>query len=284
MRGPSGGGFLNTSITLLLPPALTVVLAFALHVFAKERAQRVGLLPVALSILGCWAFVVRPGWVPVDDVRRVVHIAVGAALLGLVLDAVKPHRLVTAILAAGFLVGAAFASVTGFVVPNGPISMDDGLMTGALAGIGFLVLARLDGMRERALSLTVLLTVVAFGLSAIAAIVGDETLRGLALVLAASLAGYLLFIAFTGAPAGDGLVLVSGAPLLAIVWALAQNYPDIRLALICLPLVLFAETTALRVPLPAARISALLYPLILAGLVGLPVALAALIAFVTSGA
>jgi hypothetical protein len=274
---------LNTVVTLLLPSALTVVLAFALHLFAKERAQRVGLLPVALSVLGCWAFVVRPGWVPVDDVRRVVHIAVGAALLGLALDAVQPHRIVTAILAAGFLVGSAFASVTGLVVPDGPVSMDDALMTGALAATAFLVLARFDAMRERALSLTVLLTVVALGLTALAAIAGDETLTDLALVLAASLAGYLLFVALTGAPAGDGLVLVSGAPILAIVWALARTYPDMRLALICLPLVLFAEATALRVPLPSARISALLYPVILGGLVSLPLALAALIAFVTSG-
>ncbi len=274
---------MNTAVTLLLPPALTIVLAFALHVFAKERAQRVGLLPVALSILGCWAFIVRPGWVPVDDVRRVVHIAVGAALLGLALDAVKPHRIITAILVAGFLVGSAFASVTGVVVPEGPISLADGLMTGALAATAFLVLARFDAMRERSLSLTVLLTVVTLGLTALAVIAGDETLRGLALVLATALAGYLLFVALTGAPAGDGLVLISGAPMLAIVWALAQKYPDMRLALICLPLVLFAEATALRVPLPAARISALLYPLILAGLVSLPLALAALIAFVTSG-
>lgn len=274
---------MNTAVTLLLPSALTIVLAFALHVFAKERAARVALLPVALSVLGCWAFIVRPGWVPVDDVRRVVHIAVGAALLGFALDAVRPHRIVTVILAAGFLAGSAFASLTGTVVPKGPISMADGLMTAAVAVAAFLALWRFDAMRERPLSLTVLLTVVASGLASLAAIAGDETLTALALVLAASLAGYFLFVALTGAPASDGFVLFSSAPLLAIVWALARNYPDTGLALLCLPLVLFAETTALRIPLPAARISAFLYPLILAALVGLPLVLAALIAFVTSG-
>jgi hypothetical protein len=274
---------LNTAVTLLLPPALTLVLAFALHVFAKQRAQRVGLLPVALSILGCWAFIVRPGWVPVDDVRRVVHIAVGAALLGLALDALKPHRVITGVLVAGFLVGSAFASVTGIVVPKGPISVADGVATGALALVALLVIARFAAMRERALSLSVLLTVLALGLAVLAAIAGDETLRDLAMVLAAALAGYFLFVAFTGVSASEGLVLISGAPMLAMIWALARNYPDLRLALVCLPLVLFAEATALRIPLPAARISALLYPLILATLVSLPLVLAALIAFVTSG-
>jgi hypothetical protein len=274
---------LNTAVTLLLPPALTIVLAFALQVFAKERAQRVALLPVALSILGCWAFIVEPGWIPVTDVRRVVHIAVGAALLGLALDALKPHRVITGILVAGFLVGSAFASVTGIVVPKAPISAADGVMTGALALVALFALVRFDAMRERALSLTVLLTVVAIGLAVLAAIAGNETLRDLAVVLAAALAGYFLFVAFTGVPASDGLVLISAAPMMAMIWALARNYPDMRLALLCLPLVLFAETTALRIPLPAARISALLYPLILAGLVGLPLVLAALIAFVTSG-
>jgi hypothetical protein len=275
---------LNTAVTLLLPPALTIVLAFALHLFAKEKAPRVVLLPVALSVLGCWAFIVRPGWVPVDDVRRVVHVAVGAALLGLALDAVRPHRIITAILVAGFLIGSAFASATGVVIPDGPISVADGLMTGALAVAAFLVLARFDTMRERSLGLIVQLTVVAFGLAALAGIGRDETLTGLALVLATALGGYLVFVAVTGAPASDGVVLIAGAPMLAMIWALAQNHPDMRLALLCLPLVLFAETTALRVPLPAARISALLYPLILAVLVSLPLALAALIAFVTSGA
>ena len=107
-------------------------------------------------------------------------------------------------------------------------------------------------------------------------------LSRLALVLAATLTGYMIFVLVTGAAVSDGAILVSGAPMLALVWALAQRHPDMRLALLCLPLVLFAEATAQRVPLPAARISTLLYPLILAGLVSVPLVLAALISFVTS--
>lgn len=273
---------MNTIVSLLLPPALTFAVALALHLFAKERAQRVGLLPVALSLAVGWAFIVRPGWVPVDDARRIVHVAVGAALLGLALDAVRPPRFAAAILAAGFLLGCAYASVTGVVLPGGAISMRDGLVAGGLAVIAFLVLARFDAMRERPLSLMVLLTVLAGGLTALAAIAGDDAVRALALVLATTLAGYLVFVILTGGAVGDGVVLVAGAPMLAIIWALAQRHPDLRLALVCLPLVLFAEATALKVPLPAARISAILYPLILAGLVSLPLVLAGLIAFVTS--
>lgn len=273
---------MNAIVTLLLPPALTFSLALALRVVAKERASRVGVLPVALSVLLLWALVVRPGWMPVDDIRRVLHIAVGAVLLGLVLDIVKLPRLATAILVAVFVLGAALASVTGVLLPQWPITWSEGLMIAAGAVVAFLTLARFDSMRERPLSLILLLTVVACGLTVIAAIIRDSTLTGLAGVLATGLAGYLIFVAVTRAAVTDGLILFAGAVLLAIVWALAQHHPDIRLALVCLPLVLFAETTALRIPLPAARISAVLYPLILASLVSLPLALAGLIAFVTT--
>lgn len=273
---------MTTAISFLLPPTIAFVLAMALRVFAKDRADRVGLLPVAAALLVGWVFLVRPGWVPVDDVRRVAHVAVGGALLGLALDAVKPHRVVTAILVALYLIGCAYASVTGVVVPNSAISLMDGLLTGFLAIIAFLALARFDAMRARSLSLCILLMLVAGGLAALAAIVQDASLVGLSLVLAGALAGYLIFIVLTGAVIGDGIILIAGTPLLAIVWALAQRHPDIGLALLCLPLVLFAETTALRVPLPTARISALLYPVIFGGFVSLPLGLAALIAFVTS--
>ena len=50
--------------------------------------------------------------------------------------------------------------------------------------------------------------------------------------------------------------------------------------LVILTLMLFAEGTARRVRLPKARISVLLYPLILAGIAALPLALAALVTFI----
>ncbi len=273
---------MNAIVTLLLPPALTFILAMALHLFAKERAVRAGVLPAALTVLLCWAFVVRPGWMPVDDIRRIVHIAVGAALLGLALDALRPPRLAVALLVAFFVLGSALASVTGVVVPRLPATWSEGLVTGAAAATGFLVLARFDSMRERPLSLVLLLTVVACGLTVISAIVRDATLTGLGGVLATALAGYLIFVVIARAAVTDGLILFAGSSMLAMIWALAQHHPGIRLALLCVPLVLFAEATAMRVPLPAARVSAVLYPLILASLVSLPLALAGLIAFVTT--
>lgn len=282
-RGAIGDALLKTMILLLLPPAFAFVLAFALQIFAKEKAERIALVPVAISVLAGWIFIVRPGWMPVDDVRRVVHVGVGAVLLGFALDAIRPHRFITAILVAGFVLGCAFASVTGAFMPSGAVSAREVLLTAALAGVAFFTLVRFDATRERPMSLMILLTLVAYGLSVLAAIAQDEGLTGLALVLAITLTGYMVFVAFTGTVASDGVILVAGTPLLAIVWALAQRHPDMRLALLCLPLVLFAEATAQRVPLPAARISALLYPLVLAVLVSLPLALAALISFVTSG-
>jgi len=273
---------LNSLLTFLIPPIGAFVLAFALHLLARERAARIALLPVVVTTLLCWAFIVRPRWVPVDDITRVLHVAVGAALLGVALDAAKPPRLAAAVLLAGFLLGSAFASVTGRLMPDGPISLRDGAIIGVLALAAFLVLARFDTMRERPLSLSILLALLGGGLAVLAAIAQDPVLTGLALVMAMAMVGTVAFVALTGAVLGDGTILFGGASMLAMVWALAQHHPDLRLALLCLPLVLFAETTALRVRLPAARISALLYPLIFASLVSLPLGLAGLIAFVTS--
>ena len=269
--------------TLLVPFALTLVLSLALRVLAKEKSERAAVIPAAIGILGCWAFLARPGWVPVDDVRRILHIGVGAGLLGLALDALRPHRVVTAILAGGFVVGCALASVTGGIIPKGPLSLRDGVIIAALAATAYLTLARFDAMRERPLSLAILLTLVAFGLALLASIAQEAMLAKLSLILASGLAGYLVFVAVTGGVASDGMILIGGASALGVVWALAQGHPELRLALLCLPLVLFAEATALRVPLPVARISAFLYPLVLGLLVGLPLGLAALISFVTTG-
>lgn len=270
-------------VSLFLPPALTFVLALALHMFAKEKSERAALLPVTIGVLASWAFIVRPGLFPVDDVRRVVHIAAGAAILGLALDAVRPHRIIAIVLVLVFLLGSAFAAVTGALIPTASISATEAAVTAVLAIVAFFVMARFDAMRAGSVDLMILLTLVAFGLSVLAAIAQDTSLTRLAFILATALAGYLVFVAITGAVLSDGVILVAGTPMLAIVWALVQRHPDLRLALLCLPLVLFAEATARRVPLPAARISGLLYPLILAVLVSLPLALAALISFVTSG-
>lgn len=273
---------MNTAVTLLLPAAITFVTAMALQVFAKASAPRVAVLPLAAGLLIGWVVVAPLGWTTVDEVGRIAHIALGAGVLGLALDAVKPHRLVSAILVAIYVLGCALASVTGSVMLSVPVALREGVIIGVLAVGAFLVLARFDQMRERPLSLGVLLALLAVGVAVLAAIGQDRALLGPTLVLAAALAGYLAFVAISGAPAGDGIILLAGAPMLAIVWALAQRHPDMRLALACLPLVLFAEATAMRVPLPAARVSVVLYPLILAGLISLPLILAGLIAFVTS--
>lgn len=273
---------MTTATLLLLPPALTLGLAVALRLLLKDAAARVAAVPLIAGILLCWAFVVRPGWMPVDDVRRVVHIAAGAAVLALLLDAFRPGRIAAVALTGVFVLASAFAAVTGLAYPRGPVGLRTALVTVLVAAVAALVLARVAVMRARPFNLVLLLALLAAGLTVLAAIAQDRALAGLALVMAAALAGQAVFVAATGTAAGGGIVLAAGAPMLAMVWALAQRHPDLRLALLVLPLVLFAEPTARRVPLPAARISAILSPAIFALLVGLPLALAALIAFVTS--
>jgi hypothetical protein len=65
-----------------------------------------------------------------------------------------------------------------------------------------------------------------------------------------------------------------GAALFATAWALVSATVAALPGVILAALVLFADGTARRVPLPRAGISAILYPLILVGMALLPVVLA----------
>lgn len=271
---------MNAVVASLAPPLAAFAVALGVRLFARDKAERCASVPLAIVLLAGWAFLTDLGWTPVDEVTRIAHIVSGAALIALLFDALRPGRFVTAVIAAVFVAGSALGTVTGRIIPARLSWLDAGLAA-ALALTALLVLARLQVMRAYALGCTLTLTLLAAGLFAIARMGGEAVLADVALVLALALAGYTAYVAVTGAALGDGLVLLAGSSVLAIVWAVAQRQPDDRLALALLPLVLFAEPSARRVPLPAARISAFLYPLILAGFVSLPLALAAVVAYVT---
>ena len=64
--------------------------------------------------------------------------------------------------------------------------------------------------------------------------------------------------------------------MLAVAWAFANRNPHAALGMIVLPLALFAEGTARRVPLPKAGVTKILYPVVLVAACALPVLLAIL--------
>ena len=273
---------MKLTLGMILPFALTLVFTGAIRLgLGAERGARLAGGAVVGGFLLAWAIVWRPGWMPAEPFARIGHIALGALLMGLVLDAFIRRKFATIIGAVLVVAVSAMASVTGTLRPRLPLSGDDLLLTGLLVILALAALARLDRLRSDTTVVLVITAMVALAVSAVGAMAHDLPLSVTALMLALSLAAYGLMAALIPLPVGDSIVLGAGATVLAIIWALAATHPAARPALVLLPLILFADGTARRVPLPKARISGLLFPLVLTGVAALPLVLAVLVAYVT---
>jgi len=270
------------TLGMILPFALTLVFTGAIRLgLGAERGARLAGGAVIGGFLIAWAIVWRPGWMPAEPFARIGHIALGALLMGLLVDAVIRRKAATIVAAIGVVAVSAIASVTGTLMPRWPLPSDDVLMIGLLAVLALATLARLDRLRTDTTVVLVITAMAALAASAVAAVAHDLPLSVTALMLALSLAAYGIMAALIPLPVGDSIVLGAGAALLAIIWALASTHPAAAPALVLLPLIMFADGTARRVPLPKARISGLLFPLVLAGIASLPVVLAVAVAYVT---
>lgn len=274
---------MKLTLGIILPFALTLILTGAARLgLGAERGARLAGAAVVAGFLIAWAIVWRPGWMPTEAFARIGHIAIGAMLMGVLVDAVIRRRLAAIVAAMAVVAVSAAASVTGTLVPHGPLPSDTLILVGALIALSLAVLARLDRLRADTTTVLVIMAMLALAAAAVAAVVHDLPLAVTAVMLALSLAAYGAVAALIPLPVGDAIVLGAGATLLAIVWALASTHPAVRPALLLLPLILFADGTARRVPLPKARISAVLFPLVLAGVAALPLILAAAVAYVTA--
>ena len=270
---------LKSLLLYIAPLVLTPLLAGAIRLFGgPQRGARVAGLGVMVAFALSWVYFVRPGWAPVSDLTRIGHIALGATLVGFLLDLLSPPRFVAAVAGAIVILVSTWASVSGgLAIPSadGPI-----VLAAALAVIAFLILARMDAVRGQGVTAVVLMGIAAAGVAVIARVTHDPALATTGLILALALIAYAIPQAVAGLPVGDSIVLGAGGALLALTWAVAHAHPEIRLAMLLVPLIFFAEGTAKRVPLPQARISTLLYPLLLAVLAALPLGLAVLVAYV----
>lgn len=273
---------MKLTLGMVLPFALTLVFTGAIRLgLGPERGARLAGGAVVGGFLIAWAIVWRPGWMPAEPFARIGHIALGALLIGLLVDAVIRRKFATIIGAVLVVAVSAVASVTGTLRPRWPLSGDDLLLTGLLVVLALAALARLDRLRSDTTVVLVITAMVALAVSVVGAMAHDLPLSVTALMLALSLAAYGLMAVLIPLPVGDSIVLGAGTTVLAITWVLAATHPAARPALALLPLILFADGTARRVPLPKARISGLLFPLVLLGVAALPLILAVLVAYVT---
>ena len=272
---------LKSLLIYITPFALSLALAGAIRAFGgAERGARTANVAVMISFLVSWGVFLKPGWFPTDDFSRIGHVAFGAMLVGLALDLLSPKRLLVAAAAAIVIVVSTWASVTGALTVSGQLTLGLAAIVAALSAVAFLIIARLDAARARGVTSLILIAMAALRLAFIARVADAPALATTGIMLALAVTGFAVLQSVIALPLGDSAILGGGTTVLALAWALAQTKPDVRIALVLIPLILFAEGTAQRVPLPEARISTFLYPLVLAGIAALPLGLAVLVAYV----
>jgi hypothetical protein len=275
---------MNAVLTYLVPFALSLGLAGAIRVFAgPERGARAAGFAVIISFVAAWLFFLDVDPLGRGDFARIGHIAFGAALAGVLLDVFAARRIWFYTALGVLTLGSAWASLNGGLRPHGA---HDALFLATVVGtaaVASLVLLRFDSARERGSVTPVLLTVAAVGLGVMAWIVGDLDLARTGGMLAAAIVGFIVLQALVPLSIGATVTLGAGSAVLAMVWVLA-NHADARLGLLLAPLILFAEGTAGRIPLPKARISVFLAPFVLASIAALPLILAIIVVYVTAHA
>jgi hypothetical protein len=276
----------DSAAAFLIPLIVAFVIAGGLRLaLGADRSARFVGLAVPLAFLLSWAAIVHPGWLAYDAVGRIGHIVSGAMVLGAVLDVFPLHRAVVLALGTVFLAACAWAEFEGGFWPGHMPSVANLLIFAGLIALAGGVLWRIDALRRReqphlasSRAALIQLVMLALSLAAVSAASADAPLRAGALILAAALGGFLVvtfvFTAIRDLALPTVIVLTSAATLLAIAWALCERTPRAIAGVALSGLILFAEGTVRRIPLPKAGISRILYPLLL-GLVGLaPLALA----------
>ncbi|MBD25373.1 MAG: hypothetical protein CMG46_10280 [Candidatus Marinimicrobia bacterium] len=271
-------------VVILLPVILTIISAGLLRaVGGAVRGPNIAGIAVVGGFITSWAFLLSPGWSSEDSFERIGYIAVVAALAGLTLDIIRPTRFWTAVVAGFVICLSTWVSLNNGFISSGELSTSKALLFLVLAVVAFSVIVRLDQLRAQSVASYVVIIMVALALYTQAIIVGDSSSATTALILALCVAAYATLQLFLDVFLGDSVILGIGAALLAVAWAIAESDPSARIGLILVPLILFADGTAKHVPMPEARISSILYPIVLGFVASLPLGLGALITFVIYG-
>ena len=276
---------LASSFVLLIPFALGLAIPVSLRfALGPERAQRFLGLGLPLAFLIAWGILVGPGWQAYDSLGRIGHIVFGGMLLGLALDLFIQRRVLVVTAGAIYLAICAWAAVNGGLWPRQMPSLVALVGFIGSATIAFGLFWRIDQLRRSAqphiaASTATLLQVAltALSLAAVAAVVGDVPLRATAAIFALAIAGLLVFGALFALELANLTLLVAAGGLFAIAWALIERTPGTAVGVGVSVLILFADGTVRRVPLPQAGISRFLYPLILAATALGPILLAVLL-------
>lgn len=245
---------------------------------------RVAGLSVFVGFAAAWQWLLLAPWVPMDGLTRVIHIAIGGFLFGLVLDVLQPGRRWLVVVAAAFAFGSVWSAITGALL--GPPPDEIGVwfrLVLYLAAWG-LLLFRLRTLQSEGPSVLAISLMLAIGLGLVGQMSGEGAIAAAAYCLAAAIAGYLALAWVLAVPLGHAVVLGCGGTLMGLGMALADPFSEASaLALVVLLLVPFGDGTAKRVPLGPEAVRPFVYPLALMAVAVLPVAVSAILAFLLSG-
>lgn len=259
------------TLAALAPYALPFGVALALAsllrlVGGAEVGGRLAGVAVPGGFLAAWILFRGATLAPRDVLDLAPHVALGGALLGLVLDAWRPRRPVVALAVGVFALAGLWAAVLF------PLRLPDAAeMVGlapamlALAAAWALALGRLGVLAAPeggAAEATALLAALAAGVALVAVAAGLSGLTGAApghsgiarpaAGLAAAALGLLPLAVWQGARLGWAGLLGGGGALLALAQALGLVWPASAVPLAVLLLALFAGPTARRLPGPPA--------------------------------
>jgi hypothetical protein len=247
-----------------------------------ERAGRFIGLAFTLAFLFAWAVLVAPGWHAFTTLGRLGHIVVGATIVGFVLDYWRPRRAVATALLIMFIAFVSWAEANGrvFVRPSTASALTFAALLLVGAGLAWCVerMTRAEvPLGTPSPAALVLLVFTALALAGVAMVAGQPSFGITGLVLAAAVAGFFPWAWITGTGLPAAMLCPAAAGLFALAWGIVDGssatLPGVGLA----ALTLFADGTARRVPLPKARISAILYPSLVGGIALLPLGLAMMV-------
>jgi hypothetical protein len=266
-------------LAYVIPFAVALAVAASWRVFGGvERAARWAGTGVALGFLAGWQVLVGPDWVPKSAPDRIGHIALGALLLGIVLDGWPSRALVRYALVGAYVAGCAILSAFDGLPRARLPELPSTIAAGALAAAWLASFARLSLIREDTRSVLTIATMALAGVAVVALIAGLGVPAKAALAAASAVLGYSLWLRISGTTLSWTVLLLALAVVFGSGWSVWVATPAAAPGLALLLFLLFADRTARRVPMPGGRISDALYVLVLIAISALPVLLAALVA------
>jgi hypothetical protein len=276
---------LETSTPLFIAFAVTAIGAVGLRfALGAERATRWAGAFVGIGFLA--ALIAMPGfaWTAFGAVNRIGHILIGAIVVGAVLVFFKPARLWQWIILGVFALGCGWASAVNGLLPKvAPTPWQVGLTVG-LACVWLGMMVRFSAAQTHKPSSLVVLIAVIAGLAIISSLLNDILVPFIAQALLAAVFAYAVFSVVFRYDLTEVLVVPVASSIVAIAWSISQRHQEALVGLGILALVLFAERTARRVPLPKSGIAGYLYLAILAGCCAIPVIIAAVLVSASAGA